>query len=222
MEFDAVIAMLLAAGRGERLRPLTDSTPKSLVEVRGESLLERHLRNIAKAGISDVVINLGWLGEQIEARVADGKKFGLQVEYSREGNDILETGGGIHNALHLLGADPFLVINADIYTDMPIPDVALSAHEVGHLILVPTPAYREHGDFDIVGGKVDNGRRPQLTFSGVAIYRPEFFADCEAGRFSIVPMLREAADEGILSGSLFEGLWADVGTHERLAAIEYS
>ncbi len=217
-----MIAMILAAGRGERLRPLTDSTPKSLVEVRGETLLERHLRNIGKAGIDEVVINLGWLGEQIEARVGDGKEFGLQVEYSREGSDILETGGGIHNALHLLGTDPFLVVNADIYTDMRVPDVVLPDNDVGHLVLVPTPSYRDRGDFDIVDGKVNNGNLPQLTFSGVAVYRPEFFADCEAGRFSIVPMLREAADERKLSASLFGGLWADVGTYERLAAIERS
>jgi len=217
-----MMAMILAAGRGERLRPLTDSKPKSLVAVRGETLLERHLRNIGKAGISGVVINLGWLGEQIEARVGDGQEYGLQVQYSREGNDILETGGGIHNALHLLGKEPFLVVNADIYTDMPVPDIDLSGDELGHLVLVPTPSYRAHGDFDIVDGEVDNGSQPQLTFSGVAIYRPEFFADCEAGRFSIVPMLREAADERKLSGSLYAGLWADVGTHDRLAAIEHS
>lgn len=219
--FGKVIAMILAAGRGERLRPLTDATPKSLVEVRGETLLGRHLKNIRQAGISDVVINLGWLGEQIEARVGDGREFGLRVEYSREGSEILETGGGIHHALHLLGSDPFLVTNADVYTAMPVPEVELSANDLGHLVLVPTPTYRDHGDFGIVDGKVENGNKPQLTFSGVAIYRPEFFADCEAGRFSIVPMLREAADERRLSGSLYEGLWADVGTPERLRQINH-
>jgi MurNAc alpha-1-phosphate uridylyltransferase len=211
--------MILAAGRGERLRPLTDSTPKPLVEVRGETLLGRHLRNIREAGISEVVINLGWLGEQIEARIGDGREFGLQVEYSREGSDILETGGGIHHALHLLGKDPFLVANADIYTDMPVPDVDLSENDLGHLVLVPTPSYRDHGDFGVIDGKIDNGSQPQLTFSGVAVYRPEFFAACEAGRFSIVPMLREAADERRLSGSFYDGLWADVGTPERLRKV---
>lgn len=213
-------AMILAAGRGERLRPMTDSLPKSLVEVRGESLLERHLANICAAGIADVVINLGWLGEQIEARIGSGAHFGLNVQYSREDDDILETGGGIHHALPLLGRDPFLVVNADIYTDMPVPEVSLENDEIGHLVLVRTPEYRDHGDFDLVNGKIDNGVRPNFTFSGVAVYRPEFFAGCEAGRFSIVPMLREAADERRLAGSLYSGSWVDVGTPDRLRAID--
>ena len=211
--------MILAAGRGERLRPLSDKMPKSLVEVRGQSLLERHLTNIRSAGIEDVVINLGWLGEQIVERVATGTAYELNVTYSDEGDDILETGGGIHNALPLLGDEPFLVVNADIFTDMPPPQVSLSDSQMGHLVMVPTPEYRTGGDFDLESGIVRNGEAPSLTFSGVAIYRPEFFSTCEAGRFSIVPMLREAADSGLLQGSLYEGLWADVGTPGRLRAI---
>ncbi len=214
-----MIAMLLAAGRGERLRPMTDSVPKSLIEVGGQSLLERHLETIRDAGITDVVINLGWLGEQIVARIADGSRYGLNVQYSDERDDVLETGGGIHHALPLLGDQPFAVVNADVYTDMPIPDVSFSANELGHLVLVPTPAYRDHGDFDLDAGLVRNGPSRVLTFSGVAVYRPEFFDGCEAGRFSIVPMLREAADDGRLQGSVYEGLWADVGTQERLDSI---
>jgi MurNAc alpha-1-phosphate uridylyltransferase len=210
--------MILAAGRGERLRPLTDTVPKSLVEVRGESLLERHLKNIRDAGIVDVVINLGWLGDKIVERVGSGSGYGLNVDYSAEGENILETGGGIHNALPMLGDEPFLVVNADIYTDMPVPDVTLGENMVGHLVLVRSPSYRDGGDFDIEDGLVQNGVSPSLTFSGVSIYRPEFFDDCKAGRFSIVPMLREAADASRLQGSLYEGLWADVGTPERLQA----
>jgi MurNAc alpha-1-phosphate uridylyltransferase len=210
--------MILAAGRGERLRPLTDSLPKSLVEVRGESLLERHLKNIGDAGIEDVVINLGWLGDKIVERVGSGSEYGLNVKYSPEGENILETGGGIHNALPMLGDEPFLVVNADIYTDMPVPDVTLEDNMVGHLVLVRSPSYRDGGDFDIEDGLVQNGVSPSLTFSGVSVYRPEFFDDCKAGRFSIVPMLREAADASHLQGSLYEGLWADVGTPERLQA----
>lgn len=211
--------MILAAGRGERLRPLTDKVPKSLVEVRGESLLERHLHNVRAAGIESVVINLGWLGERIVERVGSGAAYGLDVAYSDERGDVLETGGGIHKALPQLGDDPFLVINADIYTDMPVPDIVLAEEHLGHLVLVPMPDYRQQGDFELDNGLVRNGERPALTFSGVAIYRPELFAGCEAGRFPLAPILREAADAGSLSGSLYDGLWADIGTPERLAAL---
>ena len=213
-------AMILAAGRGERLRPLTDRVPKSLVEVRGESLLERHLKNVRAAGIRTVVINLGWLGEQIVQRVGSGKRYGLDVIYSDEGDNILETGGGIHKALPHLGNDPFLVVNADIYTDMPVSDLQLGDSYLGHLVMVPTPDYRNRGDFDIEEGLIRNGENAAHTFSGVAVYRPEFFADCEAGRFPLAPMLREAADRGQLSGSLYDGLWADIGTPERLSALQ--
>ncbi len=212
-------AMLLAAGRGVRLRPLTDAVPKSLVEVRGESLLERHLRIVRAAGIETVVINLGWLGEKVVERVGSGGDFGLEVLYSDERGDVLETGGGIHKALPLLGDEPFLVVNADIYTDMPVPDVTLGDAHLGHLVMVPTPGYRQRGDFDIEDGLVRNGEQPALTFSGMAIYRPALFDGCEAGRFPLAPILREAADRRQLSGSLYEGLWADIGTPERLAAI---
>jgi MurNAc alpha-1-phosphate uridylyltransferase len=212
--------MILAAGRGERLRPLTDRIPKSLVEVRGESLLERHLENVRSAGIKTVVINLGWLGEQIVERVGSGKRYGLDVIYSQEGDNILETGGGIHKALPHLGNDPFLVVNADIYTDMPVPNVQLEERYLGHLVMVSTPDYRNRGDFDIEDGLIRNGENAAHTFSGVAVYRPEFFADCEAGRFPLAPMLRDAADRGQLSGTLYDGLWADVGTPERLAALQ--
>ena len=211
-------AMILAAGRGERLRPLTDRLPKSLVKVRGQSLLERHLQHIRAASIEKVVINLGWLGEQIAERIGSGARYGLDVVYSPEGDNILETGGGIHKALPMLGSDPFLVVNADIFTDMPVPEIELPNDAAGHLVLVPTPEYREQGDFSLREGIVGNER--ELTFSGVAIYRPDFFDDCEAGRFSIVPMLRQAADKGRLRGSIYEGAWADIGTPERLAALE--
>ncbi len=213
-------AMVLAAGRGERLRPLTDEIPKSLVEVRGESLLERHLASIHAAGIRTVVINLGWLGERIVERVGSGERYGLDVLYSQEGENILETGGGIHKALPLLGDDPFLVVNADIYTDMPVPKIELVDEHVGHLVMVPSPDYRDGGDFDIEDGLIRNGETQRLTFSGIAMYRPSFFDGCEPGRFPLAPMLRAAADDGRLSGSLFEGLWADVGTPDRLRAIQ--
>lgn len=214
-----MIAMILAAGRGERLRPLTDTTPKSLVEIGGQSLLERHLLNIRNAGVETVVINLGWLGAHIVKRVGSGARYGLHVIYSQEGDNVLETGGGIHKALPLLGSEPFLVLNADIYTDMPIPGVELAADTLGHLVMVPTPSYRDHGDFDLQEGLIRNSRAAKLTFSGVAVYKPEFFDGCEAGKFPLAPMLRGAADAGRLSGEIYEGLWADVGTLERLDAL---
>lgn len=212
-------AMILAAGRGERLRPLTDATPKSLVDVGGRSLLERHLDHVRAAGIRTVVINLGWLGDRIVERVGSGRRYGLEVVYSQEGDNVLETGGGIFKALPTLGDRPFVVINADIFTDMPVPDIALADEQLGHLVMVPSPEYRTGGDFDIADGLIRNTSEQALTFSGVAIYRPEFFADCEAGRFPLAPMLRDAADRGQLSGSLYEGRWADVGTPERLAQL---
>ena len=215
-------AMILAAGRGERLRPLTDEMPKPLVEVGGQSLLERHLDHVRAAGIRTVVINLGWLGDQIVERVGSGRRYGLEVVYSQEGDNILETGGGIFKALPTLGDRPFLVINGDIFTDMPVPEVALADEHLGHLVMVPSPEYRAGGDFDIVEGLIRNEDTQSLTFSGVAIYRPEFFADCTAGRFPLAPMLRAAADQGQLSGSIYNGRWADAGTPERLAALRAS
>jgi len=213
-----MIAMILAAGRGERLRPLTHTTPKALVEVRGMSLLERHLNAVKSAGVENVVINLGWLGEKITEQIGSGSRYGLSVVYSPEGEDILETGGGIHRALPLLGSDPFLVVNADVYTDMPLPST-LPEDADAHLVLVPKPAHKQRGDFDLVEGRVANGEDPAFTFSGVAIYRPDFFAGCAPGRFPLAPMLRAAADNSRLTGTLYNGIWEDVGTPERLQEL---
>ena len=212
-------AMILAAGRGERLRPLTDEIPKPLIEVGGQSLLERHLDNARSAGIKTVVINLGWLGDKIVERVGSGSRYGLNVIYSPEGDDILETGGGVYRALPMLGADPFVVINSDIFTDMPLPVGELDGKDLGKLMLVPRPAHRSKGDFDLVDTRVRNSADPQLTFAGIAVYHPEFFAECSPGKFSLAPMLRNAADEGSLCGELYNGPWEDVGSPERLAAL---
>lgn len=212
-------AMILAAGHGKRLRPITNSIPKALVEVRGRSLLERHLDAVRAAGVDTVVINLGWLGPMIAERVGSGSRYGLSVTYSDEGDNILETGGGIQKALPMLGDDPFLVVNADVYTDMPFAAPSLHDDLMGHLLLVPKPPYKDSGDFDLVDGRVCNSANPQLTFSGVAVYRPEFFAACSPGRFPLAPMLQSAADDGQLSGSTYSGLWEDVGTPERLETL---
>jgi MurNAc alpha-1-phosphate uridylyltransferase len=211
--------MILAAGRGERLRPLTDLQPKALTEVRGQSLLEHHLHALRSAGVETVVINLGWLGEQIAERIGSGAAYGMQVIYSPEDEEILETGGGIHRALPMLGSEPFLVVNADIFTDMPMPTGDLDGSSLGRLVLVPTPEDKDRGDFDVVAGRLRNAEQPRYTFSGVAVYRPEFFAGCAAGRFSIAPMLRKAADADQLAASVYSGNWTDVGTVERLEAL---
>ena len=214
-----MIAMILAAGRGERLRPVTDTTPKSLVEVGGVSLLERHLRALADSGVTTVVINLGWLGEHIVERVGSGNEFGLQVCYSPEYDQVLETGGGICRALPMLGKKPFWVVNGDVLTDMMLPPLKLADDCMGHLVLVPTTVDKKNGDFDLVDGKIRNAQKPVHTFSGIACYRPEFFQPFPVERFSIVPHLRLAADNGQLSGSIYEGTWADVGTPEKLRDI---
>ncbi len=213
-----MIAMILAAGRGERMRPITQTIPKALVEIGGRSLLERRLDAIGEAGIENVVINLGWLGEQISERVGSGAAYGLVVAYSPEGEHILETGGGIFRALPLLGDEPFLVVNSDVYTDMPMP-LTLDDNADGHLILVPRPEHKPHGDFDLVDGRVAVSEAPTYTFGGIAIYRPEFFSVCDGGRFPLAPMLRAAAAAGRLSGSVYEGKWEDVGTPDRLDAV---
>ncbi len=216
-----MMAMVLAAGRGERMRPLTENCPKALVEVGGRSLLEHRLAALKDAGLDNIVVNLGWHGEQIAERIGSGAKWGLTVAYSPEGDNILETGGGIHRALPLLGSDPFLVVNADVFTDMPMPK-GLADDAIGHLVLVPTPEHKAVGDFDLVNGRIAVAETPTLTFSGVAVYRPEFFADCEPGRFPLAPMLTEAAHAGRLTGEVYEGLWVDVGTPERLRSLNQS
>jgi len=210
--------MLLAAGRGERLRPITDTLPKALVDVRGKSLIEHHLAALAAAGIENVVINLGWHGEQIAERVGSGAAYGVTVAYSPEGDDILETGGGILRALPLLGGEPFLVVNADVFTDVPLPP-GLDDDALGHLVLVPRPEYRDSGDFGLDDGFVSNAAVPEYTFSGVAVYRPSLFDGLQHGRFPLAPILREAADRRQLTGEVWHGCWEDVGTPERLAAI---
>lgn len=211
--------MILAAGRGDRLRPITDTLPKPLVEIAGRSLLERHLERLAKAGIETVVINLGWHGEQIAERVGSGRAYGLRVVYSPEYDNILETGGGVRRALPMLGDEPFWVLNGDIYTDFELNAAALDTDDLGHLVFVPTPAYRPGGDFGVVDGRVRNVDRPTLTFAGIACYRPQFIIDQALERFSLVPLMRDAADRNRLSGEIHAGDWEDVGTPERLHAL---
>ena len=214
-------ALLLCAGRGERLRPITDTLPKPLVDVGGETLVGRHLRALAAAGVTRVVINLGWLGERIVEHVGDGARHGLRVLYSPEGYPTLDTGGAIVRALPLLDAAPFWVVNADIYTNF---DFAL---DPTHLLdgvdaaigLTPNPEYRDGGDFSQAGNRAHNTGADMQTFSGIACYSPTFFAARDDGRFSVVPLLRAAADAGVLGAFDVGAHWYDVGTPERLATL---
>lgn len=220
-----VRAMILAAGRGERMRPHTDHRPKPMLPVAGKPLIERHLERLRAAGVEDVVINLGWLGEVIRADIGDGSAFGVRVRYSVEGWPALESGGGIHHALPLLGAEPFVVVNGDVWTDYPLDRLVRTAATLApqlhaHLVLVRNPAHNPRGDFVLAGDRVGNGSEGRHTFSGLSVHRPQLFAGCAPGHFPLLPLWRAAADAGRLSGELYEGLWSDVGTPERLAQLE--
>jgi MurNAc alpha-1-phosphate uridylyltransferase len=209
-------AMILAAGRGERLRPLTDVTPKPLLEVRGKPLIVYHIEALASAGFTDVVINLSWLGEQIRARLGDGAQFGVSIEYSEE-VQALETAGGIQQALPLL-SERFIVVNADVFTDYDFAALR-TADSPAHLVLVDNPQHNDRGDFSLHQSSVGNSGSPQHTFSGIAQYHRSFFAELEPGKQALAPLLRKAADKGQVSGELFQGTWIDIGTVERLAQL---
>ncbi len=208
--------MLLAAGRGERMRPLSDTLPKPLLEVGGKPLIAHHLDALARAGLRECVINLSWLGELIRDRVGDGAAHGITVEYSEE-PEALETAGGIVQALDRLG-ERFVVVNADIYTDYDYSRLS-SGGGLAHIVLVDNPAHNPGGDFSLAGAVVGNAGTPRHTFSGIAVYRREFFAGLAPGKRPLAPLLRAAADRGELSGELYTGRWSDVGTPERLAAL---
>jgi N-acetyl-alpha-D-muramate 1-phosphate uridylyltransferase len=213
-------AMLLAAGRGERMRPLTDTVPKPLLTVRGKPLIVWHLERLAGLGVKQVVINLAWLGDQIRAALGDGERWRLQIHYSDEGAAALETGGGIFQALPWLGPQPFLVVNADVYTDLDFGVLRIAPEALAHLVLVANPMHHPHGDFALVNGRVQRDGGARWTYSGIGLYRPELFAGCSAGKFPLLPLLRRAIAPQRLHGQVFEGAWNDVGSVERLAALQ--
>lgn len=239
-------AMILAAGRGERMRPLTDATPKPLLMVGGKRLIEWHLQALARAGIREVIINHAWLGEQIPAALGDGSRHGLALRYSDEHGTALETGGGIFKALPWLGDGPFIVVNGDVWSDFDYRHLsgsaALAEDADARLVLVPNPPQHPRGDFRLeplpadkdapgAGGgfaansaaryRVSEGEHgPRYTFSGIAVYRAGFFTGCEPGRFPLLPLFRRAIAAGRLHGDLYDGLWFDIGTPERLASLD--
>lgn len=213
-------AMILAAGRGERMRPLTDHTPKPLLQVGGKPLVAYHLENAARAGIREVVVNLAHLGERIESALGDGRRFGLAIHYAWEPPGALETGGGIFNALALLGPGPFAVINGDIWTDYDLARLPPRPPGLAHLVLVDNPGHHPGGDFSLSGERVGSDGPDRLTFAGVGVYRPELFAGCTPGAFKLAPLLRRAMAKGAVTGEHFQGRWFDVGTPERLAEVD--
>jgi MurNAc alpha-1-phosphate uridylyltransferase len=211
--------IILAAGRGERMRPLTDAVPKPLLKVAGETLIEHHLRALARAGYRDIVVNHAHLGHMIEAALGDGQQYGMHIRYSPEGESGLETGGGIYRALPMLG-DPFVVINADIWTDYDFASLPSEFEGLAHLVLVDNPGHHPEGDFSLQDGKVHEDSSVRLTFSGIGVYRAALFDGCHDGVFPLAPLLREAMANDLISGEYYTGQWFDIGTPQRLEALQ--
>ena len=215
------VAMILAAGRGERMRPLTDHTPKPLLAVHDKPLIVWHIERLKKAGISQLVINHAHLGEQIEHALGDGSSLGVSITYSPE-DTALETGGGIARALPLLGERPFLVVNGDVWTDIDYSALSLDEDDLAHLVLVSNPSHNPKGDFTLNNGRVAAEGEDKLTFSGIGLYQSHLFAGQSEERFPLAPLLQNAMSLNKVSGHHHQGIWTDVGTPERLAEINAS
>jgi MurNAc alpha-1-phosphate uridylyltransferase len=213
--------MILAAGRGERMRPLTDHTPKPLLPAAGTPLIEHTIAQLVAAGFREIIINHAHLGRQIEERLGNGERFGAVIRYSPEGEEGLETAGGIINALPLLGDDAFLAVNGDIATDFPFAGLKNLNIDLAHLILVGNPEHNRQGDFglDSAGNVIENGAE-KFTFSGIGLYRPELFGNMPVGKIKLAPLLRAAMSECRVSGQKFDGFWMDIGTPQRLKELD--
>ena len=210
-------AMILAAGRGERMRPLTDTTPKPLLTVAGKALIEYHIEALAKAGITELVINCAWLGQKIIDKLGDGKQYGVNIVYSDEGKQALETAGGIIHAMDLLGNDPFIVINGDIWCDYDFSKLPKKPVGLAHLVMTNNPEHNPQGDFVLQNDgflKADGDNR--LTFSGIGVYKPALFAGLPEGKQPLAPLLRSAMQNNKITGEKHPGKWQDIGTPERL------
>lgn len=217
-------AMILAAGRGERMRPLTDRTPKPLLQAGDRRLIEHLLQALADGGITDIVINHAHLGAKLVSALGDGSVYGVDISYSAEPDDALETGGGILRAIPLLRSDPFLVVNGDIWTDYPFATISRDISGLAHVVLVNNPEHNKYGDFVLDNQWVfeppEDYRGPTLTFGGIGIYRKSLFSQCTPGRFPLAPLLIGAMASGQVTGEHFKGEWVDVGTPERLAKLD--
>lgn len=207
--------MILAAGKGKRMLPLTENMPKPLLKVKGKALIEHHLCAFAKANIRNIVINLGYLGEKIKTFLGSGEQYGVRIEYSDE-DPILETGGGILKALPLLKSDPFVVVSADIFTDYPYEGLPRQIKGLGHLVLVNNPPHHAIGDFSLENGIVKKDSGPLLNFGGIGVYRHALFDDCLPGIFPVAPLLVKAIEKGLLTGEHYQGAWDNIGTPEQL------
>ncbi|HEX7026664.1 MAG TPA: nucleotidyltransferase family protein [Gammaproteobacteria bacterium] len=212
-------AMILAAGRGERMRPLTTNIPKPLLKVAGIPLIVHHLHALHDAGIREVVVNVAYLGQKIISALGDGSAFDLNIAYSHEGETPLETAGGIIQALPQLGHEPFLVVNADIWTDFPFRSLPGQIDGLAHLVMVDNPAHHPRGDFRLADGLLHTEGESKLTYSGIGLYHPALFADCEPGKRPLLPLLQKAMHDSLVSGQHFTGRWYDIGTPERLEAL---
>jgi N-acetyl-alpha-D-muramate 1-phosphate uridylyltransferase len=209
-------ALIFAAGRGERMRPLTDVTPKPLLEVGGKPLIEWHLEKLAGCGVREIVINTSHLADVFSKILGDGSRWALRIHYSYEGTEPLETGGGMLRALTLLGNDPFIAVNGDIWTDFSFSTLPQNPEGLAHLVVIDNPPHHPQGDFVLRDGLLFDEESPRMTFAGIGVYRHELLANHAPGKFSIVPALREAMRTGQVSGTHYRGLWADVGTPQRL------
>lgn len=213
-------ALIFAAGRGERMRPLTDTTPKPLLRMGGKRLIEYHLERLAAAGVGEVAINTSHLAEQFPAALGDGTRWRLRIHYSYEGPAALETGGGMLNALPLLGKDPFIVVNGDIFCELDFSTLPQNPDGLAHLVVVDNPPEHAQGDFVLRNGRLHDEATPRLTYTGIGVYRPELVARMAPGKFSIVPTLRAAMRADRIGGQQYHGIWADLGTQHRLAELE--
>lgn len=213
-------ALIFAAGRGERMRPLTDTRPKPLLQAGGKRLIEWHLENLARAGVREVAINTSHLADRFPATLGDGSRWGLRIHYSYEGVEPLETGGGMLRALPLLGPEPFIAINGDIWTDFDFSTLPQNPDGLAHLIVVDNPPQHLHGDFVLRNGLLYDEPAPRLTFAGIGVYRPQLLAGRVAGKFGIVPILRAAMRAGNVGGAHHRGRWFDIGTPQRLAELD--
>lgn len=213
-------AMILSAGRGERLKPLTKLYPKALCMVKEKPLIEYHVINLAKAGFERLVINHAYLGGQIRQHLGNGSRWGIEICYSPEPPGGLETGGGIVNALPLLGKKPFITVNADIFTDFDFTQLDIENTQTIHAILVKkNPALNHHGDFGLMNQSQLTNANPEYTFAGICCYHPQIFAHCKQGRYSVAPLIRQYAQQKEATASVYSGLWFDIGTIERLNAV---
>lgn len=213
--------MILAAGRGERMRPLTDHTPKPLLPVAGKPLIEHTINQLVSAGFTDIVINHAHLGQQIEDKLGNGKNLGAVIAYSPEGGQALETAGGIINALPLLGKETFLVVNGDIATDFPFAGLKEITVELAHIVLIDNPPHHTQGDFSLdSSGNVTENDSHRFTFSGIGLYHPDLFSKTPPGKSKLAPLLREAIAAKKVTGQHYPGFWMDVGTPERLEELD--